>query len=250
MIRANTFLIVLCLFCFSGLTTFAQNTNYLGLFPTIDHSADLSKRFGYNVYIFDAIKPYSNSIDSVVDDARSLYFYTEAGLSYKISPRLSFTASYVYERQNPFRDNYRNEHRTFQQLTLKLPLRSASLKQRLRFDERFIENRISGNTSFSSRLRYLIGFTIPLKRDKTYFMAYTEAFMNTTPGAKYLYDENWSAAQIGFRLSERSNLETGLLYVGWIQNSQKEWLNQYYLQVTWVSHFDFTKSRAIEEKKG
>lgn len=219
----------------------AQNTNYGGLFPTIDHSADLSKRFSYNVYIFDAIKPYQNTINNFTDEARSLYFYTEAGFSYAITKQLSFTASYVYERQNPFKDYYRNENRAFQQLTLKLPVGKFELKQRLRFDERFIQNKVTGESPLTHRLRYLIGVKYPFKNDKMYFFTYSEFFFNTTPNAQYIFNENWSAAQLGFKLKNWSSFETGLLYVGWINNAQKDWLNQFYLQITWATHFDFAK---------
>lgn len=221
--------------------TFAQNTNYGGLFPTIDHSADLSKRFSYNVYIFDAIKPYQSTENNFTDEARSLYFYTEAGLSYAITKQLSFTASYVYERQNPFKDYYRNENRAFQQITLKLPVGKLELKQRLRFDERFVQNQITGKSPLTHRLRYLLGVKYPFKNDKMYLFAYSEAFFNSTPNAQYIFNENWSAAQLGFKLNNWSSFETGLLYVGWINNSQKDWLNQFYLQITWATHFDFSK---------
>lgn len=218
----------------------AQNTSYVGMFPTIDHSADLSSKFGYNVYIFDAIKPYSNNINGFKDEARSFYFYTEAGLSYNITKYLSFTASYVYERQNTFNSYYRNENRLFQQLTLKLPIKDAVLKQRLRFDERFIQNRATGETPFTHRLRYLLGYKLPLN-DNLYTFAYNEFFFNTTKGAGFEFNENWSALQMGYVFNKRHGIEAGLLYVGWINNFQKDWLNQYYLQVTWVSHFDFKK---------
>lgn len=231
------------LLCFVVNSMESQNINYAGVFPTIDHSADLGRGFSYNVYIFDAIKPYSNTIEGISDKARSLYLYTESGLSYALTKELSFTASYVYERQNPFLDNYRNENRAFQQLTLKLPIGKMELKQRLRFDERFIQNRATGESPFTHRFRYLLGMKHPLRGDQMYFFAYSEVFLNTTSGAKYVFDENWSAAQMGFKMNGWSSFEIGLLYVGWINNAQKDWLNQFYLQATWVTHFDFSKKQ-------
>lgn len=235
--KINLLFILVCL----SPSLLSQNVSYYGLFPTIDHSADISKRFGYNVYIFDAIKPYNSKVNGFDDEARSFYFYTEAGLSYSIIPQLSFTASYVYERQNTFNTYYRNENRLFQQLTLKLPIGKTELKQRLRFDERFVQNRITGETPLTHRLRYLLGVKRPLKNEKLYFFAYTEMFFNTASGAKYILNENWSAAQIGIKLNSWSSFETGLLYVGWINNADKDLLHQYYLQLTWATHLDFKK---------
>ncbi len=234
--------ILLSIFFYSSFfSTLAQTVNYGGLFPTIDHSADINKRFSYNVYIFDAVKPYNSTVNNYSDEARSLYFYTEAGISYTIIKQLSFTASYVHERQNPFKTYYREENRAFQQLTLKLPIGKCELKQRLRFDERFVQNRTTGEASLTHRLRYLLGVKVPFKNDKMYFFAYSEAFFNTTPNATFIFNENWSAAQLGFKINNWSSFETGLLYVGWINNAQKDWLNQFYLQLTWATHFNFRK---------
>lgn len=218
----------------------SQNVQYFGLFPTIDHSGKISDRLGYNVYLFDAIKPYSNKINSEQDKARSFYAYGEAGLSYSLTKRLSITAAYVHERQNPFLDSYRTENRLFQQLTLKLPIgKKTELKQRLRFDERFVQNRTTGETPFTHRLRYLLGIKQPFANGKLYFMGYSEAFFNTSNSFKF--DENWTALQLGIRLNDKNSIEVGLLFVGWINNAQNDWLNQYYLQTTWVSQLDFSK---------
>lgn len=219
----------------------AQTISYFGLFPTIDHSADIGKKFSYNTYIFGAIKPYNSTEYGDQDRARMLYFYAEAGMSYNITKHLAFTASYVYERQNPFNSNYRNEHRLFQQLTLKIPVGKFEIKNRLRFDERFIQNQSTGQYGFYNRLRYLLGFKFLFNKDRMYIFGYSEAFFNTTPNATAIFDENWSAAQIGFKLNSWSSIETGLLYVGWVRGTQQEWLNQFYLQLTWVTHFDFKK---------
>jgi len=216
----------------------AQNTTIAGLFPTIDHSGELSNRFSYNSYLFGAIKPYSSTEGS----ARTLYLYAENGLSYKITDKLSFTNSYVYERQQPFENNARNEHRLFQQLTLKLPVKKFSLKQRLRFDERFIQNSQNNSFDFSHRLRYLLGGTYEFN-DTGYLMTYMEFFFNTTKGAKFKYNENWSALQIGYNINKNNAIEFGYLFVGWINDSQNNWFNQHYLQTTWVSKLNFNKHK-------
>ena len=221
----------------ANLAAQSQNINYYGWFPTIDLSGKLTNRFSYNLYLFDAIKFYSNNNNQ--DKAKSFYLYGEAGLSYNLSSKLSFTAAYVHERQNPFLTNFRSENRFFQQATLKLPIGKAELKQRLRFDERFIQNRSTGETPFTHRLRYLIGIKRPIVAEKLYFMAYSEAFFNTSNS--FQFNENWSAMQLGVHLNRKNSLEMGLLYVGWINNAANDWLHQYYLQTTWVLQLDFSK---------
>lgn len=219
-------------------TAHSQNINYFGLFPTLDLGGKISDKWGYNVYLFDAIKPYNSTTNQAEDKNRSLYIYGEAGLSYNITDKLSITAAYVHERQNPFSSNYRVENRLFQQLTLKLPFGKTELKQRLRFDERFVQNRTTGETPFTHRLRYLIGIKHPLT-NKMYVTAYSEAFFNTTQGKSFKFDENWSALQLGFKVNDKNSIEAGLLFVGWINNSKNDWLNQFYLQTTWVSQLNF-----------
>ncbi len=219
----------------------AQNINYYGIFPTIDHSGTLSEKFGYNIYVFDAVKPYNHLLNATTDKARSLYIYWESGLSYEIIRNLTFTASYVFERQNPFTTYYRNENRAFQQITYKILVGKAELKQRLRFDERFIQNRLTGRAPLTHRLRWLSGIKLPFKNEKLYFFAYTEYFFNTTPNAKFVFDENWSAAQMGYKINDCHGFEAGFLYVGWINDSFKNRLNQFYLQLTWVSHINLSK---------
>ena len=74
-------------------------------------------------------------------------------------------------------------------------------------------------------------------------MSYTEFFFNTTSGAKFQFNENWSAFQLGYKINPKNAIELGYLYVGWIYNDQNDWFNQHYLQVTWVSKFDFTNRK-------
>lgn len=216
--------------------TIAQNTTTAGFFLTIDHSGELSNRFSYNSYLFGAIKPYS----STEGNARVLYLYAENGLSYKITDKLAFTNSYVYERQQPFETIARNEHRLFQQLTLKLPFNKFSLKQRLRFDERFIQNTQTNSFDFSHRLRYLLGGSYEFN-DNWYLITYSELFFNTTEKAKFQFNENWTALQIGYNINEKNTIEFGYLFVGWLNDGQKNWFNQHYLQITWVSKLNLKK---------
>ena len=217
----------------AAMVSHAQNTNYFGLFPTIDHSGDISKKFSYNAYLFDAIKLDGSDDATLPADGSSFYIYGELGLSYQLTPRLSATAAYVHERQHPFTDSYRTENRLFQQLTLKLPIGKSELKQRLRFDERFIQDRVTGDAPLTTRLRYLIGVKYPANT-KVYFTGYTEAFFNTSND--FTYEENWAALQGGLKLNDANAIEAGLLLVNW--KLSEGWLNQYYLQLTWVSHID------------
>jgi len=47
-------------------------------------------------------------------------------------------------------------------------------------------------------------------------------------------------------LNEKNKIEAGLLYITW-NTGVNAWFNQYYLQVTWVSHINLTKNKKKEQ---
>jgi hypothetical protein len=232
---------ILLILLTGSLTMQAQTNHSWGLFPTIDHSGQLSEKWSYYTYLFASFKPYTNEIFGVESKSRITSFYSEVGANYKLSNKLTATASYVYERQNPFEDYYRNENRLFQQLALINPVREwFNLKLRIRFDERFIQDPVTKQANFTHRIRLLTGFSKDLT-ENLYVFGYSELFLNTS--SNFAYNENWSALQIGRELNASNKIETGLLYIGWINDNKGNWLHQYYLQLTWVSKLNFVKHK-------
>ena len=171
-------------------------------------------------------------------------YYSEQALTFNVNKHLSFTGSYVYQRENVTKDNYSNENRVHIQATFKHSANTVNLKHRLRFDNRFVHNRTTDETPYTHRLRYLIGLDFPIKSKKNnlYFTAYEEAFFNTFKNAGAVYGENWAYAAIGVKLNDNNKIETGPLYITW-NTGGNNWFHQYYLQLTWVSHLDFTKPK-------
>lgn len=223
----------------------SQSLHYAGLFPTIDHSGDLTKNLGYDFYYFAAFPLTDLQKPDPSKDASFLLFYAEQSLSYKLKNNFSITGSYVYQRENAVYDNFVNENRFYVQVKHNLKLRNANLTNRLRFDGRFIHNRVSNQTPFTHRVRYLVGFDRPLKSKKNnlYFACYEEAFFNTFNNAGAVYGENWAYAALGIKLNEKNKIETGLLYVTW-NTGEQSWFNQYYFQFTWISHLSFIKNKS------
>ncbi len=236
-------------FCFSAilfisLLSSSQNLYYTGFFPTIDHSGDLNDKMGYGLYYFAAF-PARNVVEpDSKKDFNFLLFYSEQSLTFNASKKVSFTGSYVYQRANAVYDNYINESRFYVQAKYKHTLKNWNVAHRLRFDGRFIRNRLTDQTPFTHRLRYLIGLDIPLKTKNAnaYFAMYQEFFFNTVSKARPVYEENWAYAGIGVKINEIHKLEPGILYITWY-NGNNSWFNQYYLQLTWVSHLDLSRKR-------
>lgn len=219
----------------------AQSINVGGVFPTIDHSGTLSKKLDYSLYYFAAFPLVNFDKPDISKDSYFHLFYSEQALSFNANEKLSFTGSYVYQRANAVYDNYVNENRFYVQAKYKHSIRKINLTHRLRFDGRFVENRFTNETPFTHRVRYLIGFDTPIN-EKLYFTVYEEAFFNTFENAGAVYGENWAYAALGKKLNEKNKIEAGLLYVTW-NIGKTNWFNQYYLQLTWISHLDFRKKK-------
>lgn len=236
-------LITAFIFCCSLLIK-SQSLHYGGVFPTIDHSGDLTSKLGYGLYYFAAI-PLANLKDpDIGSDATFLLFYSEQSLTYSLNKHFSFTGSYVYQRANVLDPYYVNENRFYVQAKYTHSLNKLNFAHRVRFDGRFIQSGYSRETTFAHRARYLIGFDVPLKtkKENLYFTAYEELFFSTVNGADPVYEENWAYAALGIKLNERNKIEPGLLYITW-SIGKPNWFNQYYFQLTWISHLDFTKKK-------
>lgn len=208
-----------------------------GIFPTIDHSGSINPKIDYGLYYFGALPMLNFKHPNLSKDANFHLLYLEQVLTYKKTDRLSFSTSYLYQRANVTSKNYVNENRFYLQTKYKHSLKSWSISHRLRFDGRFIQNRITNTSPFTHRFRYQIGFEKQIK-EKDYITGYEELFFNTSKNAKPIYDENWGYIGYGRKINEQNKFELGILYVTWnIGNAA--WFNQYYLQFTWINHLKF-----------
>jgi len=226
---------------FASLTARSQSSYFTGAFPTIDHSGDITNKLGYGLYYFGAFPLVNLKTPNITKDANFLLFYSEQSLSYKLKDKFSLTGSYVYQRANAVYDNYVNENRAYVQAKYKHSVNRINLTHRVRFDARFIQNRITNTTPFTHRVRYLFGIDLPIN-NKFYFTMYEEAFFNTVNNASPVYNENWANASLGIKLNEKNKMEAGILYITW-NTGGNNWFNQYYLQLAWISHLDFRKNK-------
>jgi hypothetical protein len=229
------------LFIFSCFTCKTQSLYYGGVFPTIDHSGTITNKIDYSLYYFAALPLANFNKPDVAKDAFFHLLYSEQALTYKMSSKLFLTGSYLYQRANVVYNNYVNENRFYFQAKYRHSVNKINITHRLRFDGRFIHDRITNETPFTHRVRYLIGFDAPVN-EKFYIVAYEEAFFNTFKSAGVVYGENWAYAALGKKINEKNKIEAGILYVTWNIGSNN-WFNQYYFQLTWISHLDFRKKQ-------
>lgn len=242
-ISKRFFLIIIgCLFLINHLS--GQSVQVAGIFPTIDHSGKINDKWNYSFYYFGAFPLAEIKATEPRSQDKFLLFYSEQALTFSLSSRLSFTGSYVYQRENVLQNNYVNENRIHLQATFKHQLNTVNFKHRLRMDNRFIENRITGKSAYTHRLRYLFGIDFPIKSKKNnlYFVGYEEAFFNTFSKASVFYGENWAYAALGISVNTKNKVEAGPLYITWNVGGSN-WFHQYYLQVSWISQLDFTSPK-------
>jgi hypothetical protein len=234
----KTFTLILAiLFCTK---IFSQDTHLLGTFPTIEHVGKLSSKLEYGLYYFGAFPLINLSKSKQLSNTSLLLFYAENGLTYHLNKRLSVNAAYVFQKENPIDENFVLENRIHTQIQYKFLARKTEIRQRIRFDYRYLKPNNQKDYSIKHRIRYLAGFTLPINQNAgSYITTYEEVFFNTNPIYKVGLEENWFALNWGKKISNKHKFETGPLYISW-KTGQKTWLHQYYWQFTWISLIDYT----------
>jgi hypothetical protein len=232
--------IVIIFFVLHQSTFYSQNSNVLGLFPAIDHSGQLTKKLDYSLYYFAAVPVLNFTPEQVKMDPYINLFYLEQAINYRFNDYFIFTAAYVYQLENISDNVFSTENRFHIQVKYSHCFSNFKLTHRLRFDGRFVDKPTMVETAFTSRLRYQLGFYLPIK-ETVYFTAYEEAFLNTFKDANIVYGENWAYAGFGKTLNKKNKIELGILYITW-NTGPKSWFNQYYLQLSWINQLNFSKS--------
>ncbi|MDX2195328.1 MAG: DUF2490 domain-containing protein [Cytophagales bacterium] len=221
----------------------AQSLSHQGLFHAQAISISMSKSITYDLFLFYTLHPHHGSTNPKPE---AFMGYVENALSYKISDNINCSLAYVYERLMPFTNLYRNEHRIHAQLMYNIHLTSRfTLYQRLRTDQRFIENRAADIYNFVWRGRYLAGLNIAL--NKTFYLnIYNEVFFTITHPRAAFYSENWALAAVGINTPHMGNIEAGPMYITWVNNDAGERTNLYYINITWLIKLPVNKKAKIQ----
>lgn len=144
-----------------------------------------------------------------------LLYAVRAGLSYNINDHATVTAGLtLFEgAQYVGRDLFfRNEWRPWEELSYQLKLKKINLLQRLRTEQRFLQqvinNRKANIYQYIFRLRYRFEWQFPLTENTIKLMAGNEILIN--PGYlnnSLFFDQNRTFAGINFKLSATTNLQ-------------------------------------------
>ena len=135
--------------------------------------------------------------------------FLSAGASYSINKNLSAGFNYAYQNwDKSFESNdvpNTNEHRFIEQISLKSLVGNTSLSNRLRLENRFIDNDSSEETQH--RLRYRFQAKFPLSK-KLFLNFYDELFYNLE-GFKFQQNRLYGA--LGIKAADNYSFQLGYM---------------------------------------
>jgi Protein of unknown function (DUF2490). len=142
------------------------------------------------------------------------------GITYFIDKNnsLTFGFAWIATLNNPGDDLI--EHRVWQQYIHTHSWKAAAMTHRVRLEQRFVEPQGGGNRRYSQRFRYFVRSLVPISGDGSDFTEgpfvalQNELFFNLQQDENvngHLFDQNRLLLALGYRLSERYDLELGYL---------------------------------------
>ncbi len=136
-------------------------------------------------------------------------FFLSTGASYSINKNLSAAFNYAYQNwDKSFESNdvpNTNEHRIVETISLKNLVGKTSLSNRLRLENRFIDNNSSRETQHRLRYRFLANF--PLNK-KLFLNFYNELFYNLK-GFKFQQNRLYGA--LGIKATDNYSFQLGYM---------------------------------------
>lgn len=235
-------------FVFLSLTASAQNLSFYGILPAINQTGRINSKLNYNLFLSTTIDAFKTEAAGTTYPPSDFQLYIQPSISYLFSQKLNVTGSYTYQRNNPFNGNFSNEHRLWQQIVFSHPFPKLNLNNRFRLEERFIQNRLTGNYPFSSRLRYQLDINKPLKWKKLknqgyYLRTYNEFYFSIYGAKNAFYSENWAYLGLGVELGKPGKIEFGYLNQVFVRNSDQDLRILNLLQIAWITNFNLKKSK-------
>ena len=144
------------------------------------------------------------------------------GITYYFNAKNTVTVGYAYvgtqTRLAPPSKNTLTENRIWEQYLYTAKFNQVSLQNRLRLEQRFIEQQT--RNVFAQRLRYFVRTIIPLQKQKSSFnegvfaAIQNELFFNIqnkNATNNSFFDQNRAYGAIGYRFSSKVDLEAGYM---------------------------------------
>lgn len=165
------------------------------------------------------------------------------GANYHLSVDVLLTAGYAtisgYQNAEGFiKSSLSHENRAWQQVLLRQSVSRIQFEHRYRLEERWINSQ--SNSSYRTRMRYLLRVTIPINhktmvKNTLFCSFYDEVFLNfkSTP-----YDRNRFYSALGYQFNPSANMQAGAMWQSTLISTKP------YGQFTLIYNFDFRKPKS------
>jgi hypothetical protein len=176
--------------------------------------------------------------------------FVRPALTYKVNPKLWISSGYLYAESYrygdfPVSETY-PEHRIYQELLVRTPIKRFGFDQRYRFEERFVEltnaQGRTGDWQYRNRLRAFYRVTIPTPNPKLYVTFYAEPFIPVAPnrGPNFV-EQNRAYGAIGIRLNPENRIELGYMHQYIAQRNGRINEHNHLAQITFFSVTPFRR---------
>jgi len=230
--KTKAFLLLLMFFIFLKFSTSAQDLSFNGIAPSLSFTAVTQKKFDINLLITSKLRVGDYTIKEEQYSTKILEIYSQALASYKIDTHWQIGAGYGFQRNNPFDNNWRNEHRLVQQVMYATAKVKWKFYNRFRFEERWFNYPTTAN-NFGTRARYLAGLIKKPDQQNFYWQVNDEIYFIPSGNRNAFISENWIYTGVGFSIKPLGKLETGIGYNSVVRNKNKDRMNLLLLQVNW-----------------
>jgi hypothetical protein len=216
---------------------YAETFDLYGAVAFLSLSKGLTPKTSLNFYHSDTYGFSNKTFNGKQYDSGDLQTYFQTSLNYKWHPNINLTIGHIYQRNNPLDADFTNENRAFEQATFSHARNEIQITHRLRFEQRFINERDS--YEFKTRLRYQIGASLPLQGRQLdpgewYFNCYNEFYFSTSGERNAFYSDDWVYAGVGYQTIDWGKLEIGPVAQYSVINLEKDIKGFYALQFGWI----------------
>lgn len=218
----------------------AKSFETFGAVPFLSLSKSLSAKTDLSFYHSDTFALTEGKFASKKYPSRDQQAYFQTSIGYKLTPSFNLAIGHIYQRNNPMDVDFVNEHRIFEQATFSHIHFDKQFTHRIRFEQRFIDER--HNHQNKTRLRYQVGMSFPLQGRQLdpgewYFNSYNEFYFSTTGERNAFYSDDWVYAGCGYLTQEWGKIEVGPLAQYSVVNRDKDIRAFYALQLGWILSF-------------
>lgn len=217
-------------FLFLKETLKAQDLHFPGYAPSLSVSYTINTKTDINFLTAFKVREGNYTVKSVEYNPLLLEIYSQLLATYKLNKHWQIGGGYGFQRNNPFRDDRRNEHRLVQQVQFIVPGKKLKFYQRARLEERWFSYP-NNPSAFGTRARYQVGLIRSFK--KTYWQINNEIYFITSGPRNALVAENWIYTGYGFPVKSLGRLETGVGINSVVRNTNKDVLHLYLFQLAW-----------------